>query len=111
MAIISQGLELMKPDYFHYLPLRWRQRWRAGTQVGAIASGPLATREPPVQGAKQPAWSGDSDAQAHDEQRQMLTENITGDRQLGRAAGGGDLQAVQVQEQPRGIRACTKRTE
>lgn len=50
MAIISQGLELMKPDYFHYLPPRWTQSERADTQVGVTASGPGGAQEPPCGG-------------------------------------------------------------
>lgn len=50
MAIISQGLELMKPDYFHYLPPRWRQSERADTQVGVTAPGLGEQRSPLVEG-------------------------------------------------------------
>lgn len=48
MAIISQGLELMKPDYFHYLPPRWIQSERADMQVGVTASGPGEHKSPLV---------------------------------------------------------------
>ena len=49
MAIISQDLELMKPDYFHYLPLRWRQSesWYPSGCHSLRASGHLRA---PVQG-------------------------------------------------------------
>lgn len=78
MAIISQGLELMKPDYFHYLPLRWRQSERAGSQAGETAPGPVATGEPQGVGGGGGALTASLsqrliEAQAHNEPRKTDT--------------------------------------
>lgn len=102
MAIISQGLELMKPDYFHYLPLRWRQSKRAGTQAGETAPGPVATREPQCEGAGLMAslLQRLMEAQAHSEPRetQILPEKHHRRRYWERQR---ERTTVKVQEQRR----------
>lgn len=104
MAIISQGLELMKPDYFHYLPLRWRQSERAGTKAGVTAPGPVATQQPQCVGTcvgasgagGQPAPETQRGAGAHQAQRNINTDwkKITGEKLLPPQERKRQLQAV-----------------
>lgn len=103
MAIISQDLELMKPDYFHYLPLRWRQSasWYPSGCPSLRASGRLRA---PVQGVP----SGQPGLETQMYRHMVSTErdadrNITGVRELwGEVRCGGvgavELQAAWVQE-------------
>lgn len=106
MAIISQGLELMKPDYFHYLPLRWRQSERADMLVGVRAPGPGGAEEPPCGGGgslplRSPhAWSGES---------QRCCLKITGDKTIvPRREAERKPQVRQGQKHRRDIWACLK---